>query len=128
MERSRLLDAQVQAKRIYNLLGEVMDLSRQLAEAVDRNDQVSVQMLLAMREDPIQGLTVARAALKQQIESAPPEDAGRLQELLSGSPAKNSEESGLADQAAANERLLRQVQELDKALSKKIARDKSFYQ
>ena len=36
METSALMDAHVQAKRIYNLLNEVMDLSRQMAEAMDR--------------------------------------------------------------------------------------------
>ena len=52
MEASILLDAHVQAKRIYNLLNEVMDVSRQMAEAVDRDDQVAIQMLVSMREEP----------------------------------------------------------------------------
>ena len=48
MEASKLLDAQVQTKRIYNLLSEVMDLSQQLGQAMDRNDEVAARMLLAM--------------------------------------------------------------------------------
>ena len=67
MEQTKLMDAHVQVRRVYNLLGEVMDLSRQLAEAVDRNDQVSIQMLLAMREEPIQGILQAREAMQQQM-------------------------------------------------------------
>ena len=65
MEASTLLDAHVQAKRIYNLLNEVMDVSRQMAEAMDRDDQVAIQMLVSMREEPVHRLRQARRALKE---------------------------------------------------------------
>ena len=42
MEQDDLMKALVQVKRIGNLLNEVLDISQQLAEALDRNDQVSV--------------------------------------------------------------------------------------
>ena len=41
MEQDDLMKALVQVKRIGNLLNEVLDISQQLAEALDRNDQVS---------------------------------------------------------------------------------------
>mgnify|MGYP006990325601 CR=1 FL=1 len=34
-------------RKKYNYLNEVMDLSRQMGEALDRGDEVSMQMLLA---------------------------------------------------------------------------------
>ena len=52
MTGAQLLDAQVQEKRRYALLSELFDLTKQLAEAVDRNDEVTIQMLLSMREGP----------------------------------------------------------------------------
>ena len=39
-----LLGLQVLERKKYNLLNDVMDLSQQLATAMDRNDQVSVGM------------------------------------------------------------------------------------
>ena len=60
MEQSVILKAHVQVKRIYSLLTEVMDLSKQLAEALDRNDQVTVRMLIAMRGEPVNTLDIAR--------------------------------------------------------------------
>ena len=60
MEQGKILDVYAQLKRIYRNLDATMDLSRQMAEAVDRDDQVTVQMLLAMREEPIRELTNAR--------------------------------------------------------------------
>ena len=44
MDAAALLDAHVQLKRIYAALNEALDLTRQLAEAVDRDDQITVQM------------------------------------------------------------------------------------
>ena len=126
MEQTRLMEAQVQARRIYNALGEVESLSRQLAEALDRNDSVAVQMLLAMREEPLLAAHHARDILRQMVEGT--DDGGRLRALLNGGAAEQSEESALAAQIAMNERLLQQVRELDRVLSQKIARNKSVYE
>ena len=127
MEQAKLLDTHIQLRRIYNLLGEVMDLSRQLAEALDRNDAMSAQLLLSMRGEPIKQLELTRESIRQQIEAAPDEEREHFRALLNGSPASSPEEKGIADQVATYARLLQQVQELDKALSAKIARGESVY-
>ena len=126
MELTRLTEAQVQARRIYNALGEVESLSRQVAEALDRNDPMAVKVLLAMREEPILAAHHARDILRQMVEST--DDGGRLRALLNGAAAENADERGLANQIAMNERLLAQIRELDRVLSQKIAREQSFYE
>ena len=129
MEQGKILDVYAQLKRIYRNLDATMDLSRQMAEAVDRDDQVTVQMLLAMREEPIRELTNAREVLKQQIAASAPEDAKRLRAILNGEATEAAEEEHvLVNQVAANQRLLEQVQQLDKILNQKISREKSIYQ
>lgn len=128
MEQDVILKAHVQVKRIYSLLTEVLDLSRQLAEALDRNDQVTVRMLIAMRGEPVNKLRLARAVLEEQKMELSAEDGKRLAELLNGEPAKEEAEQALAAQVQMNRRLLQQVLELDQVLNRKIAREKSFYQ
>ena len=128
MEASTLLDAHVQAKRIYNLLNEVMDVSRQMAEAMDRDDQVAIQMLVSMREEPVHRLRQARRALEEQRAALEPEEALRLTQLLNGEEAKTEAEAPLAAQIGANRRLLEQVLELDRVLNRKLTREKSIYQ
>ena len=127
MEASTLLDAHVQAKRIYNLLNEVMDVSRQMAEAMDRDDQVAIQMLVSMREEPVHRLRQARRALKEQRDALEPEAALRLTQLLNGEEAETEAEAPLAAQIGANRRLLDQVLELDRVLNRKLTREKSIY-
>lgn len=128
MEASVLLKAQVNTKRIYLLLNEVLDLSSQLAQALDREDQVTIRMLISMRREPIDKLKQARSVLLEMKQMLPPEDAQRLAELLNGADAQEKEETELANQVRANQRLLEQVLELDKRLNQKLARENSIYQ
>ena len=127
MEALTLLDAHVQAKRIYSLLNEVMDISRQMAEAVDWDDQVAIQMLVSMREEPVHKLRQARRALKEQRDALEPESALRLSQLLNGEGAETEAEAPLAAQIGANRRLLEQLLELDRVLNRKVTREESIY-
>ena len=127
MEQKYLLDAHVQARKMYNLLGEVYDLSKQLAEALDRNDEVTVQMLLSMRHEPIGELARVYEVLQEQAESVAQAGDERLRELLNGAQARTQEENGLAAQVAMNGRLLEQVQALEENLNRKISRENTIF-
>ena len=67
MTEKAVMDALVQMKRTGNLLNELEDLTQQLAQSIDRNDQVSTQMLIAMREEPLAKLQAADKALREQL-------------------------------------------------------------
>lgn len=127
MESSALLDIHVQLKRIYTALNETYDLTRQLAEAVDRNDQVTVQMLVAMRQEPVEKLRRGEQALGQLKAALPPEALDHMEELLKGSGTPAPEEAALANQAAINRRLLKQLVDLDRIVNRKVTREKSIY-
>ena len=128
MTGAQLLDAQVQEKRRYALLSELFDLTKQLAEAVDRNDEVTIQMLLSMREGPLAQMRQGEENLTRQRASLSEEDGRRLEELLSGAQAQRQEENALSGQVGTNRRLLGQLVELDKRVNKKVTREKSVYQ
>lgn len=123
-----MLDALAQVKRMGNLLNEVQDLSRQMAEAIDRDDRVSVEMLVNMRREPIDKLVDAEDVLADQPASLPPEDGVRLAELLAGAPAREADEKTLAELVGSNRRRLEQIIALDKILNRKLARENSVYQ
>ena len=128
MTGAQLLDAQVQEKRRYALLSELFDLTKQLAEAVDPNDEVTIQMLLSMREGPLAQMRQVEENLTRQRSSLSEEDGRRLAELLSGAQAQRQEENALSGQVGTNRRLLGQLVELDKRVNKKVTREKSVYQ
>ena len=125
------MDIFVLTKRIGNLFNDVEDISNQLAEAIDRRDEVSMQMIVAMRYEPIQKLTIADRAIREQLEAlGDSEDAVRIRAILNGdeSAARGETERAIAQQAASNIRLQKRVMEQDKILNRKIAGDKSIYQ
>ena len=127
MEASALLDAHVQLKRTYAALNEALDLTRQLADAVDRNDQVAVQMLVSMRQEPTDKLARAQQALGQQKAALSETDRARLDALLKGAAAETAEESPLANQVGLNQRVLKQLVDVDQIVNRKLTREKSIY-
>ncbi|MCI8539625.1 MAG: hypothetical protein HFF18_13390 [Oscillospiraceae bacterium] len=128
MEDKVLMDALVQLKRMGNLLNEALDLTQQIAQASDRNDQVAIQMLYGMRQDPIDKLEAADQALRDQLyDLTDVEEYGRLAAILNGTAEPEARERPLAEQAASNRRRLKQVLDLDRILNQKLAREKSIY-
>ena len=118
MTEKIVMDALVQMKRTGNLLNEVEDLTRQLGQAIDRNDQVSMQMLVGMREEPLDKLRAADQAIREQLEAlSGGDEAAALAAMLNGGPPAQPEERAqqlLCEQVAANRRRLNQIIELDK--------------
>lgn len=124
MTEKTVMDALVQMKRTGNLLNEVEDITQQMAQAIDRNDQVSVQMLLAMREEPLEKLQAADRAVREQLEVLA-EEAPELAALLNGAPPAQPGERTqqmLCDQVASNRRRLKQIMELDAVLGQRLGR------
>lgn len=114
-------------KRIYAKLNEVLGITRELAEAVDRQDRVCVQMLLADRQQPILELRDLDASARLKRCDLIGEDERQFDRLFSGGAAQSGEERVLTDQLAANRRLLERAVELDRRVNRRICREKSCY-
>ena len=127
METPALLDAHVQLKRIYTALNEALDVTRQLAEAADRDDEVAARMLVSMRQEPTDRLAAAHQALDQQQQALPGADAARLAALLKGAEAETEAEAPLVNQVSANKRVLKQLVDLDRIVNRKLARGASIF-
>ena len=122
-----LLDLQVLERKKYNLLNNVMDLSQQLATAMDRNDQVSVRMLVAMRQDPLTQLEEVKHNLSRRLLEFSPGDQDLAHRLLQGEAGSSPREQAVADQSNVNRRLLERIIELDRRLNHRLTGDKSYY-
>lgn len=129
MEQKALLEILVQSKRFGNLLDEVLELSRQLEDAMYRNDQVVIEMVMAMRMEPVLKLKQVDRILEEQRNALPSEDRERVLGLIGGTVLpEGREEELLVQQAARNQRLHKRVMELDEHLNRRLTRGNSFYQ
>lgn len=115
-------------RSIFRKLGEVTGITRELAEAVDREDQVSVRMLLTSRHRPLLELQELNAALELKRCDLSGEDEAAFDHLVNRSGQPRSEaERETAEQIAQNRRALEKLAELDRHVNEKLCRDKSFY-
>ena len=127
MTKNDWLELTVLERKKYNCLLEVEDVTRQLAEALDRNDQVAAQMLVALRQDPLLQLEEVDRGEKQRKAGLPEEDLDRLRILLRDREARYDGESAFLEQAGKTRKLLERVVELDRRISLRMAGDHSFY-
>ncbi len=127
MDDATLKQLFLQARKQYIKLLEFFSLTEELGQAVDRKDEVSVQMLLHMREDPVKDLKELEAQIHDGVLKLPEEDAIRAHQLLTGSPSEKEGEKALCEQIAQNRRLLDRSQELDRRISLRIDGRHSFY-
>lgn len=121
------MELTVQEKKKYNYLVEIQDLTRQLAESLDRSDQVSARMLVAMRQDPVRQLAEVDAGERDRRAALPEEDGGRVEALLRGGEPLDGGERAFSNQAGQTRRLLERVVELDRRTSLRMAGDQSYY-
>ena len=127
MTEKTVMDALVQMKRTGNLLNEVEDLTKQMGQSIDRNDQVSLQMLITMREEPLGKLQAADQAIRDQLELLPDKlEAAQLASMLNGGPPADPDartQQQLCEQVASNHRRLKQILELDRLLDQRLGRE-----
>lgn len=121
-------DLTVLERKRYNLLAEVMDLSQQLGEALDRNDRVTLKMLVAMRQDPITRLEELQISVRDRRAELPAGDQARIRALAGGEPPQGEEEQTYLAQAGSARRLLERVIDLDRQLNKRLAGGDSVYE
>lgn len=127
MSRDDWLELTVLERKKYNDLTEVQDVTRQLAECLDRSDKVSARMLVAMREDPIRRLAEVDNAEKLRLSTFPQEDRERAEALRRGEPPQEDGERIFSEQAGKTRRLLEQVLALDRRTNMRMAGEQSFY-
>lgn len=116
-------------RKAYRKLVEVMDLTEQLAQAVERRDEVSTKMLLGMRQDPLIALQEIEETVRRSVLAQPEGDARRLSVLLRGDPAEeeDGDESALREICERNRRELDRIAQLDRRISLKMGGKRSYY-
>ena len=120
--------ALVTERKRFEALSEVMELTEELSEAIQRQDQVSIRMFLGMRQEPINQLREYQN-MRRQIQRKLSEEDGRVLRALLSSEAEGTTPmtKSLRKAVDQNRHLLDRVLKLDRQLSIKIGGDKSFY-
>lgn len=127
MNKDGWMELTVLEKKKYNYLVEIQDITKQLGESLDRNDQVSAQMLVALRQDPVRLLAEVDDVEKTRLAELPEEEQQLIRAVWAGGEPRDEGQRFFQEQAGKTRRLLEQVVELDRRLSLRMAGDRSFY-
>ena len=132
--RENGMDSQVIAaalateRKCYAALTEVMELTQDLSDAVQRQDQVTVQMFLSMRQEPINQLKEYRSLQRKRCASLPEEESAALWKVLTGKGADGTGQlQDLEKVVGQNQSLLERIQQADRQVSVRLGGKKSFY-
>lgn len=128
MWRDVLEDMQAGESKICTRLNAVMSLTQELSEAVEREDQVSVRMILATRRKAVfelqEGYT--QRDLRRYVLSS--QERNRLDALLREEEEPFSEEeTRLLRISGTNRRLLGKLTDLDRQVNTRLCKGKSVY-
>ena len=126
MDEQVLKVAMSAEQKMYTALSEVMELTGELADAFQRQDQVSVQMFLGMRQEPIDRLESCKAMLERQCLQLPPEQRQILRGILQGQTPPPQAQA-LGELVQKNKRLLDRILEVARRLNLRIGGAPSVY-
>ena len=115
-------------RKALRKLNEALGITRELAEAVEREDQVSVRLLLSSRQMPLLELQELDAAMDlKRCELSGADEAAFDRLVTRRGAAEDPAEQELAEQLARNRRVLEQLTQLDRRVSEKLCRERSIY-
>lgn len=129
MDENIIAAALATERKRYTTLTEVMELTKELGDAFQRQDQVSVRLFLSMRQEPINQLREYRAIQRKRCAALPDEEGEVLWKVLTGQGSGDGSEQlqALEKLVGQNRNLLDRVQEADRQVSMKLGGKKSYY-
>lgn len=128
MNQQSVMEALGLERKRNEALLEAQELTDELAQALQRQDQVSVQMFLSMRQAPINRLRELQALRRKQLAALPEGELSEMEKLLSGAaPGQTATEQSLVRLAGQNRHILERVLQEDRRLSTRLGGKKSYY-
>lgn len=127
MRKSDLTELLELEKKFKRKLTEAIQVTQDLAEAIERQDAVSIDMLLSIRHKSILEMQEVRSFIDLKRLDLDSHDLPRMDALLAGAAAEIPDERPVAEIIASNQRLLSQLLSMDRALNQKLCGANSVY-
>ncbi len=114
----------------YNFLNETLRLTGEIADNLNRNDKVSVQMLLEMRAKELEHIDENMRKFRIFKEQFSEEVQQEMENLLKVKDASSEgvHAAAIAETVKNCQKVLEQIIEIDKRMSKRVAGSDSFYE
>jgi hypothetical protein len=131
MEDAMLIEILKEVQKKYQCLMDIERITREIGEALSRNDRTSVQILLGMRQEEMDSGDISERNIQCLMSVLPLEDVSKISNWLRGKEDGNKEsllEQKLIERGKSNQMLLKRTIELDRHISMRLAGEDSYYQ
>lgn len=128
MNEQTITEALGACRRLYTGLTELMELTTELADAVARQDQVSVRLFLGMRQETLVQLQDCDARLRRLCKLLPPDEGEQLRNILNGQSSGAAATQALERTVRQNRQLLAQITRVDERINRRLGGKDSFYE
>ena len=127
MNEQTITEAHGACRRSYTGLTELLELTTELSDAVARQDQVSVQLFLGMRQETLNQLQACDARLRRLCKLLPSDEGTQLCQILNGQSSGTTATQALERTVRQNRQLLEQITRIDERINRRLGGKKSFY-
>lgn len=117
-------------QRNYTRVVEIERITRELGDALSRNDQESAQLLIKMRQDEMEMVGESRDEIQMLLQTVDEKEREKLKDWLNGKRGEQPdsfEAQKIMDISGTLTQILDRTISLDTAINKKIAGKDSFY-
>ena len=118
-------------QRNYVRMVEIERLTKDLGDALSRNDQESAQLLIKMRQDEMERTIETKTEIRMLLQSAEPGEQAELRGWLAGENKYQPdcfEAKKILELSSQTVQLLNRTIDIDKAINQKLAGKDSYYQ
>lgn len=131
MDKEIIIEAMKQFQRKCGCIREISRLTTQIGESASRDDRVSIQMLINIRQEEMEKAEQCDQNLYDLERRLPFTERLAFEQLLKGKYSEEEPESfevrKIKELSNEIQTLLKRTIEIDRTINKRISGDKSFY-
>lgn len=125
MQNDELTAILISLQKKFNMANEIMNLTKELERAIYSNDEVSIKMLVSMRQDIIDLIDDIDNKNKHKIEGMPEDLAARINSIMTAQerPSQNDYsdiENHILDAVKRIKTLFKNIVVIDNVINKKL--------
>lgn len=131
MEDEMLIEILKELQKKYQCITEIEKITREIGEALSRNDRTSVQILLGMRQEEMDTADISEKNIRYLLSVASPNDSIQIVKWLKGEAEEIPENlfaKKMIEKGKSIQMLLQRTIELDRHISIRLAGQDSYYQ
>lgn len=121
MNEKNLMDIHILVRKKYNLLLEVLEKTKDMGIAMDKQDEGGVAGALESRIYPIERLEALKKEIQGKLDELSPADKAYTKKVLTGKEFSTKPEEALMKQALDNKKLLEEIMALNTKLNQRLS-------